>query len=64
MASDDAEFLMRRIAEERRRAEEARDPAAYRSHADLAQQYERRLAALRRGDPAAPAGSRTRWVRD
>lgn len=43
MLNDDREYLERRLREEHQCAENAADPAAYRSHIALAQEYERRL---------------------
>lgn len=42
----DRAFLERRAQQERELAEKAADPCAYRTHTELARQYERRLVKL------------------
>lgn len=52
----DRRYLERRARQEREMAEQAADPCAYRTHAELAWQYERQLAALLAADgEAGPA---------
>lgn len=42
----DRAYLEKRAREERQQAERSSDPCAYKTHLELARQYERRLTAL------------------
>ena len=57
MTESNQSYLERRLAEERRAAQSARDAAVKAIHAELARHYERRLAGPE-GEGASPSLSR------